>query len=96
MAAKCHVVTIWLSWEYVVNVDNMNNSDSSTRFLPETAADQNMADSALRASVLFALRLYNCQILEGQLHEHIRRALQAQTVGDLRKIVAAADQLLRK
>ncbi|MNY27336.1 hypothetical protein D3C86_1612410 [compost metagenome] len=51
---------------------------------------------SLRASVVFALRVYNSQILEGQLRQHIVMALTARTVGQMRRIIAAADRLLGK
>lgn len=58
--------------------------------------DHSRVDASLRASVVFALRVYNTQILEGQLRPHIERALTAETVGQMRQIVASADRLLHK
>lgn len=58
--------------------------------------DNRAVDLPLRASVLIALRVYNTQILEGQLRQHIAQALRAQTVGQVRKVIAAVDRLLHK
>ncbi len=57
-------------------------------------SDQHAVDVPLRCSVIFALRVYNSQILEGHLTQHIQQAFHAQTVGQIRRIVAAADRLL--
>jgi hypothetical protein len=85
-------------------MDNMNDSrpadgcaasvlvDAAGLSLPDGRA----VDVSLRASVVFALRVYNSQILEGQLRQHIVMALTAQTVGQMRRIIAAADRLLVK
>lgn len=67
-------------------------ADQTVLDLPDSKA----VDAPLRASVIFALRVYNNQILEGQLRGHIARALTAETVGQIRTIIAAADRLLRK
>ncbi len=67
-------------------------ADQTVLDLPDSKA----VDAPLRASVIFALRVYNSQILEGQLRGHIARALTAETVGQIRTIIAAADRLLRK
>lgn len=67
-------------------------ADQTVLDLPDSKA----VDTPLRASVIFALRVYNSQILEGQLRGHIARALTAETVGQIRTIIAAADRLLRK
>lgn len=79
-------------------MDNLNNThladvlvDASGRGLPDSRA----VDISLRASVVFGLRVYNSQILEGQLRPHIVMALRAQSVGQMRRIIAAADRLLR-
>lgn len=82
-------------------MDNVNDAsqpgasalvDAAGLSLPDSRA----VDMSLRASVVFALRVYNAQILEGQLRPHIAMALTAQTVGQVRRIIAAADRLLRR
>ena len=82
-------------------MDNMNDASSlGARVLVDAAGlslpDSRAVDMSLRASVVFALRVYNSQILEGQLRPHIAMALTAQTVGQVRRIIAAADRLLRR
>lgn len=82
-------------------MDNMNDaSQLGARVLVDAAGlslpDSRAVDMSLRASVVFALRVYNAQILEGQLRSHIAMALTAQTVGQVRRIIAAADRLLDK
>lgn len=57
-------------------------------------SDQHAVDVPLRSSVIFALRVYNSQILEGHLKGHIQQAMSAQTVGQIRRIIASADHLL--
>ncbi len=82
-------------------MDNMNDTcqsgasvlvDATGLSLPDSRA----VDISLRASVVFALRVYNSQILEGQLRPHIAMALTAQSVGQVRRIIAAADRLLHR
>ena len=85
-------------------MDNMNDAwrscgsvasvlvDAAGLSLPDSRA----VDISLRASVVLALRVYNSQILEGQLRPHIAMALAAQTVGQVRRIIASADRLLRR
>ncbi len=82
-------------------MDNLNDTcPSSASVLVDAAGlslpDSRAVDISLRASVVFALRVYNSQILEGQLRPHIAMALTAQTVGQVRRIIAAADRLLRR
>ncbi len=79
-------------------MDNLNDTcPSSARVLVDAAGlglpDSRAVDISLRASVVFALRVYNSQILEGQLRPHIA---MAQSVGQVRRIIAAADRLLRR
>ena len=57
--------------------------------------DAHAVDVPLRASVIFALRVYNNHILEGALTQHIAMAMTARNVGQIRRIIAAADSLLR-
>lgn len=54
------------------------------------------AEPALRASALFALRVYNSHILEGLLEEHIRAVMHARTEEQIREVIALADGLLRR
>ena len=87
--------------EKALAMDNMNDASSlGARVLVDAAGlslpDSRAVDMSLRASVVFALRVYNSQILEGQLRPHIAMALTAQTVGQVRRIIAAADRLLRR
>lgn len=57
-------------------------------------ADGQMINTALRASVVFALRVYNTKALENQLNVHIRMALNLRTVGEMRRLVADVDKRL--
>lgn len=54
------------------------------------------AEPTLRASALFALRVYNSHILEGLLEDHIRAVMQARTEEEIREVIALADNLLRR
>lgn len=90
------------SLDEVPSMDNMNDArlagGSLAGVLVDAAglslADSRAVDISLRASVVFALRVYNSQILEGQLRPHIVMALRAQSVGQMRRIIASADRLL--
>ena len=53
-------------------------------------------EPTLRASALFALRVYNSHILEGLLEEHIRAVMHARTEEQIREVIAMADRLLRR
>lgn len=90
------------SLDEVPSMDNMNDARRADGRLPGvlvdaaglSLADSRAVDISLRASVVFGLRVYNSQVLEGQLRPHIVMALRAQSVGQMRRIIAAADRLL--
>lgn len=63
---------------------------------PRRATRPRQAEPALRASALFALRVYNSHILEGLLEEHIRAVMHARTEEQIREVIALADGLLRR
>lgn len=54
------------------------------------------AEPTLRASALFALRVYNSHILEGLLDEHIRAVMHARTEEQISEVITMADRLLRR
>lgn len=58
--------------------------------------DSQTASTALRASVVFALRVYNGKGLENQLNAHIQAALNACTMGEVRRIIEDVERRLRK
>lgn len=78
----------------------MNNaevqSQSPQSSAPQRAPRPRRAESTLRASALFALRVYNSHILEGLLEEHIRAVMHARTEEQIREVIAMADRLLRR
>ena len=63
---------------------------------PKRPSRSHKAEPALRASALFALRVYNSHILEGLLDDHIRAVMHARTEEQISEVIAMADRLLRR
>lgn len=73
----------------------MKNAEVQSRSHHSISRSRNV-DPSLRASALFALRVYNSHILEGLLDDHIHAVMHARCDQQVRDAIARADRLLRR
>ena len=56
--------------------------------------DNSKIDSKTKASVIFSMMVYNNEALPNQLDEHILRALDVESIGEIKSIMQEVEYLL--